>query len=218
MTEAVIFDLDGVLLQSEEVWDQVRENLVRENGGRWHSNASPDMMGMSSPEWSLYMQEELGLLMTPEEINEKAVQGMEAAYSAYLPLISGAKEAVHRMAARWPLGLASSSNRPLIDRALREAELTDLFQATVSSEEVDRGKPHPDVFLEVAQQLQVDPNNSAAVEDSHTGVQSAHAAGMAVVLIPNEAFPPGEEASKLARVILGGLNELTVDLIEGFGE
>lgn len=215
MIKAVIFDLDGVLLQSEEVWDEVREQLARDTGGKWHSMASRDMMGMSSPEWSRYMSEELGLPMTPNEINQEVVRGMEAAYSAHLPLISGAHEAVQRMAARWPLGLASSSNRQLIDRALREAELSDLFQATVSSEEVDRGKPHPDVFQEVARQLKVEPGHAAAIEDSHNGVRSAHAAGMAVVLIPNAAFPPREEASALAGAILGELSELTVELIDG---
>ena len=217
MIEAVIFDLDGVLLQSEEVWDEVREQLARDKGGKWHSLASRDMMGMSSPEWSRYMSEKLGLPMTPEQINEEVVRRMEAAYSARLPLISGAQEAVQRMAARWPLGLASSSNRPLIDRALQEAELTDLFQATVSSEEMKRGKPHPDVFQEVARQLKVEPSHAAAIEDSHNGVRSADAAGMAVILIPNAAFPPGEEARALAGAILEDLNELTVELIDGMG-
>ena len=217
MIEAVIFDLDGVLLHSEEVWDEVREQLARDTGGKWHSMASRDMMGLSSPEWSRYMSEELGLPMTPDQINEEVVRRMQAAYSAHLPLISGAQEAVQRMAARWPLGLASSSNRPLIDEALQEAELTNLFQASVSSEEVERGKPHPDVFQEVVRQLKVEPSHAAAIEDSHNGVRSAHAAGMAVVLIPNAAFPPGEEASALAGAILGDLSELTVDLVEGLG-
>lgn len=218
MVEAVIFDLDGVLLQSEEVWDEVREKMTRDLGGTWHENASRDMMGLSSPEWSRYMSENLGVQMTPEEINEEVVRRMELAYADQLPLIPGAQEAVHRMAAEWSLGLASSSNRPLIDRALREAELTDQFQATVSSEEVERGKPHPDVFQETSRRLRVDPHHAAAIEDSANGVQSAHAAGMAVILIPNSAFPPGEEASALARAILADLNELTVDLVEGIGQ
>lgn len=217
MIEAVIFDLDGVLLQSEEVWDEVREKMTRDLGGTWHANASRDMMGMSSPEWSRYMSENLEVPMIPEEINKEVVRRMELAYANQLPLIPGARDAVRRMAARWPLGLASSSNRPLIDRALQEAELRDLFQATISSEEVVRGKPHPDVYLEVARQLEVEPIHAAAIEDSHNGVRSAHAAGMAVILLPNSAFPPGEQVSALAGAILGNLGELTADLIEGMG-
>lgn len=215
MIEAVIFDLDGVLLQSEEVWDEIREQLTREAGGEWHSRASRDMMGMSSPEWSRYMNEKLGLPMTPEAINEEVVRRMELAYADHLPLISGAREAVHRLAANWQLGLASSSNRLLIDRVLQEAELTDLFQATVSAEEVKRGKPHPEVFQEAARRLGVEPSHAAAIEDSHNGVLSAHAADMAVVLFPNVSFPPGEEATALSGAVVTHLDQLTVELIQG---
>ena len=215
MIEAVIFDLDGVLLQSEEVWDRVREQLTRETGGKWHSRASRDMMGMSSPEWSRYMSKKLALPMTPEEINGEVVKRMELAYVDHLPLISGAHEAVDRLAARWPLGLASSSNRSLIDKALQQAELNDRFQATLSSEEVERGKPHPDVFQEVARRLGVEPRRVAAIEDSENGVRSAYAAEMAVVLIPNISFPPGEEAAALADAVLDNLEQLTTKLIQG---
>jgi HAD superfamily hydrolase (TIGR01509 family) len=215
MIEAVIFDLDGVLIQSEEVWDEVREKMTHDLGGTWHANASRDMMGMSSPEWSRYMKEQLGVGLTPKQINEEAVQRMQAAYAGHLPLIPGAMEAVERMAARWPLGLASSSNRPLIDKVLEVSCLAEYFQATVSSEEVERGKPQPDVFLAVAHQMAVDPVSCAAIEDSHTGVQSAHSAGMAVVVMPNQAFPPGEEVIRLAESVVGSLPELTVELIEG---
>jgi HAD superfamily hydrolase (TIGR01509 family) len=214
LIEAVIFDLDGVLLQSEEVWDEVREKMTNDLGGSWHANASRDMMGMSSPEWSRYMNERLGIDLTPQEINEEAVRRMQAAYTRHLPLISGAGEAVERMAARWPLGLASSSNRPLIDKVLEVGGLEKHFQATVSSEEVERGKPQPDVFLAVADEMGVDPTLCAAIEDSHTGIQSAHAAGMAVVAMPNPAFPPGQEVLELAVAEIKSLQELTVELVE----
>jgi HAD superfamily hydrolase (TIGR01509 family) len=214
MIEAVIFDLDGVLLQSEEVWDEVREKMTYELGGTWHANASRDMMGMSSPEWSLYMNQELGVGLAPERINEEAVRRMELAYTEHLPLIPGAPEAVERIAARWPLGLASSSNRPLIDKVMDVSGLAGYFHTTVSSEEVERGKPHPDVFIVVAQQMGVDPGSCAAIEDSHTGVQSAHSAGMAVLVLPNQAFPPGEEVLDLADAVLSSLSDLTVELIK----
>jgi HAD superfamily hydrolase (TIGR01509 family) len=209
MIEAVVFDLDGLLLDSEQVWDEVREVLVRERGGRWHERAQADMMGMSSPEWSRYMHDELGLAEPPEEISAEVVRRMVERYRERLPLIDGAVEAVERLAARWPLGLASSSNRELIDLALEVAGLARFFRVTVSSEEVARGKPAPDVYLEAARRLRVDPRVCAAIEDSRSGILSARASGMRVIAIPNRHFPPGEEALAAADVALGSLAELT---------
>jgi HAD superfamily hydrolase (TIGR01509 family) len=211
--DAVVFDLDGLLLDSEQLWDEVREELTRERGGRWHDRAQADMMGMSSVEWSRYMHEELGLRESPEELSDEVVRRMEARYRERLPLLPGAHEAVARIAARWPLGLASSSNRPLIDLALEVSGLTPFLQATVSSEEVERGKPAPDVYLEAARRVEVDPTRAAAIEDSHNGILSAAAAGMSVVAIPNRRFPPGEEALDRAHVVLDALDELTPDVI-----
>ena len=144
MTDAVVFDLDGLLLDSEQVWDEVREELARERGGRWHERAQRDMMGMSSPEWSRYMHDVIGLPEPPEEISAEVVRRLSERYRIGLPLLPGAVEAVERLAARWPLGLASSSNRPLIDLVLDVSGLARLFHATVSSEEVAHGKPAPD--------------------------------------------------------------------------
>jgi HAD superfamily hydrolase (TIGR01509 family) len=211
---AVVFDLDGLLLDSEHLWDEVREELARERGGRWHEGAQRAMMGMSSPEWSAYMHDEIGLEETPEEINRLVVDRMLARYAEELPLLPGAGEAVERLAARWPLGLASSSNRPLIDRALDAAGLTQFFQATVSSEEVARGKPAPDVYVEAARRLGIEPSSAVAVEDSHNGIRSAKAAGMGVVAIPNHRFPPGDEALSDADVVLESLAELTPEAVE----
>jgi HAD superfamily hydrolase (TIGR01509 family) len=175
------------------------------------------MMGMSSPEWSAYMHDTIGLAEPPEEINRLVVERMLARYAEELPLLPGAVEAVKRLAARWPLGLASSSNRPLIDRALEAAGLSGLFRATVSSEEVARGKPAPDVYLEAGRRLGVDPARTVAVEDSHNGIRAAKAAGMGVVAIPNHRFPPGEEALADANVVLGSLAELTPEAVERAG-
>ena len=213
--QAVIFDLDGLLLQTEEVWDEVREALVRERGGRWHERAQADMMGMSSLEWSAYMHDELGLAETPEEISAEVVQRMADRYRVRLPLIDGAVAAVERLAAKWPLGLASSSNRELIDLALELSGLTPFFRATVSSEEVERGKPAPDVYLEAARRLGVEPGHAAAVEDSRSGILSAAAAGMRVVAIPNASFPPDPEALARADAVLGSLAELTPEVVQG---
>jgi len=212
--EAVVFDLDGVLLDSEQVWDQVREELVKERGGRWHEQAQTEMMGMSSVEWSRYMHDELDLPEPPEEISAEVVQRLDEVYRKRLPLIDGAREAVERLAARWPLGLASSSNREVIDLVLDLSGLARYFRVTVSSEEVPRGKPAPDVYLEAARSLGVPPERCAAVEDSHNGIRSAKAAGMRVIAIPNQHYPPGEEALALADVTLGSLAELTPSIVE----
>jgi len=212
--EAVVFDLDGVLLDSEEIWARAREELARERGGRWHNRAQRDMMGMSSTEWSRYMADVIGLPEPPEEINREVVHRLTELYREELPAIAGAREAVERLAARWPLGLASSSNRELIDLALELLGVEHLFTATVSSEEVARGKPAPDVYLEAARRLGVDPTTAAAVEDSHNGILSAKAAGMRVIAIPNAHFPPDEDAVAAADVVLDSLAELTVEAVE----
>ena len=190
MIECVVFDLDGVIVDSEQVWDDVREQLVRERGGRWHEGAQAAMMGMSSPEWSRYMHDELGLPESPEEINDEVVRRMLERYRESLPLIDGAVDAVRRLAGRSPLGVASSSNRPLIDAVLEGAGLAARFAVAVSSEEVARGKPAPDVYLEAARRLGVEPARCAAVEDSSNGLRAAHAAGMRVIAFPNAHYPP----------------------------
>ncbi len=211
MIDAVVFDLDGLLIDSEGVWDDVREALAHERGGRWHGGAQRAMMGMSSPEWSRYMHETVGLAESPEEINRIVVRRMVERYAAGPPWIDGAVEAVRRTAAVLPLGLASSSNRELIDLVLEAGGIAPLFRATVSSEEVARGKPAPDVYLEAARRLGVEPGLCAAVEDSHNGIRSAKAAGMTCVAIPNPAFPPGEAVEE-ADVVLGSLDQLTPEL------
>ena len=213
MIDAVVFDLDGLLLDSEQLWDEVREELARERGGRWHKRAQRDMMGMSSPEWSRYMREVIGLPEPPEEISAEVARRMAERYREGLPLLPGARDSVARMAAHWPLGLASSSNRELIDLALEEGDLARFFRATVSAEEVERGKPAPDVYLEAARRLGVDPTRAVAVEDSHNGIRSAKAAGMRVVAIPNPHFPPDEEALAQADVVLDSLAELVPEVI-----
>lgn len=214
MTDAVVFDLDGLLIETEQIWDEVREALARERGGRWSESAQRDMMGMSSTEWSHYMHDEVGLDESPREISELVVARMADRYRSELPLLPGAAEAVERLAGRWPLGLASSSNRPLIDLVLELSGLAPLFRATVSSEEVARGKPAPDVYLDAARRLEVRPERAAAIEDSEAGIRSASTAGMRVVAIPNRSFPPSETALGLADVVLESLTELEPATIE----
>jgi HAD superfamily hydrolase (TIGR01509 family) len=216
--EAVVFDLDGVLLDTEETWDEARRQLADERGGRWPADAQRAMMGMSSPEWSRYMHDVVGVPDTPEEISAEVVKRLQTLYRERLPLIEGALEAVRRIGARWPLGIASSSNRPLIDLFLELTGTRDLFAATVSSEEVRGGKPQPDVYLEAARRLGVDSTACAAIEDSENGIRSAASAGMRVLAIPNTVFPPSAEALALARMVLGSLDELTIEALAAAGD
>ncbi len=215
MIEAVVFDLDGVLLRSEEVWDAVRERYVRERGGRYDEEVQRAMMGMSAPEWSRFLHEEAGVPDDLDEINSEVVRRMLEAYRRELPLLPGAVEAVRRAADAFPLALASSSNREVFEEVLELTGLADCFRATVSSEEVEHGKPAPDVYLEAARRLGVAPERCTAVEDSHAGIRSARAAGMRVVAIPNAAYPPDEEALALADAVVRSLDELTVDVLLG---
>ena len=214
MIDAVVFDLDGLLIDSEQVWDAAREELAKERGGRWHPQAQRDMMGMSSPEWSRYMHDVIGVPDPPDQINAEVVSRVERIYREHLPVIPGAQDAVRRLAQRWPLGLASSSNRELIDLALELMGIAGCFQATVSSEEVARGKPAADVYLEAARRLQVDPSRVAAIEDSQNGIRAAKAAGMRVIAIPNKHFPPDAVALAQADVVLDSLAELTAEAVE----
>jgi HAD superfamily hydrolase (TIGR01509 family) len=212
--EAVLFDQDGVLIDSEGAWDAARRAVVAENGGHWKNEATRAMMGMSAPQWSRYVRDELGVALPPEEISDRVVERLLAGYSSELPLLPGAVEAVRRVAARWPVGLASSANREVIDAVLAQSGLAGVFGATVSGEEVPRGKPAPDIYLEAARRLGVNPARSAAVEDSTNGLRSAAAAGMLVVALPNREFPPAPDALGLAAVVLESLDELSPALFE----
>jgi len=209
----VVFDLDGVLVDSEQVWDAVREELARDRGGDWHPGAQRDMMGMSSPEWSRYMHDRIGLPEPPEEINRIVVERMLERYQAGPPWIPGALEAVRDLAASFTLGVASSSNRQLIDAVLEAGGITELFRATVSSEEVARGKPAPDVYVEAARRLGAEPTRCVAIEDSHNGIRAAKAAGMTCIAITNAHFPPGDAVEE-ADLVLASIAELTPGVVK----
>jgi HAD superfamily hydrolase (TIGR01509 family) len=215
MIEAVVFDLDGVLVQSEELWDGARRELAEDHGIEWPEGATDAMMGMSSKEWSRYMHDEVGVPDEPEEINRKVLAWVERRYRDELPWIPGAQEAVRRIGRHFPLGLATSSNREIIDIVVEVGGLGDLLQVTVSSEEVERGKPAPDVYLEATKRMRVDPRRTAAVEDSTNGLLAAQAAGMRVIAIPNDAHPPAEKGLAAADVVLDSIEDLSPGVVTG---
>src|SRR5487761_247774 len=209
MIEAVVFDLDGVLIDSEPVWEQVRRQVVAEHGGHWAADAQRRLMGMSTAEWARYLSEDLGVGLPPETVASLVIDRMTARYTERLPLMPGAAEAVRRLAARWPLGLASSSPPSLIDTVLDAASLRGSFVTAMSTEQVARGKPAPDIYLAVAAELGRRPDRCAAVEDSANGLRSAAAAGLQVIAIPQPSYPPGDSVLGPARLVLPGLAGLT---------
>lgn len=213
MIDAVVFDLDGVLIDSEPVWEQVRREVVAAHGGQWAADAQDRLMGMSTGEWSRYLSADLGVRLSPPEVADTVIAAMAARYREHLPLMPGAVGAVTRLAARWPLGLASSAPRVLIETVLDAASLRGFFQAVLSTEEVARGKPAPDVYVRVAALLDVPPERCAAVEDSSNGLRSAAAAGCVVIAVPHRKYPPAPDALAAARLVLPGLDALTTDAV-----
>ncbi|MGH3249643.1 MAG: HAD family hydrolase [Trebonia sp.] len=213
--KAVVFDMDGVLIDSEPVWERVRRKFVAERGGRWADDAQDRMMGMSTAEWSAYLSEDFGLRLPAPLVAEQVIAAMAAEYQAHLPLLPGAVDAVRGLSARWPLAVASSAPRSLIDAVLDASGLRPAFAAAVSSEEVARGKPAPDVYLEATARLGLPAAACAAVEDSSNGLRSAAAAGLAVIAVPRPEYPPAADALDQARLVLDSLTELTQDMVAG---
>jgi HAD superfamily hydrolase (TIGR01509 family) len=217
MIEAVVFDLDGVLIDSEPVWEQVRRELVAEYGGHWAPDAQRRLMGMSTQEWARYLSRDLGVGLPPERVAAMVIERMADAYARHLPLMPDAAGTVRRLAACWPLGLASSSPPVLIETVLDEASISSLFATTVSTEEVAHGKPAPDVYLTAAARLGIQPGRGAAVEDSSNGLRSAASAGLRVIAVPHPRYPPEADALGLASAVLDSLTELTPGTVSALG-
>lgn len=213
----MIFDLDGVIVDSEPVWEEVRRRYVAEHGGTWQPDSQRRLMGMSTGEWARYLSAELGVDRTPEQVATEVVDEMARRYLAHVPLITGADLVVRRLAAHWPLGLASSSPARLIEAALRATGLTDAFTVTLSTEQVARGKPAPDVYLRVAEKLGADPTRCVAIEDSSNGVRSASAAGTRVIAVPHASYPVDPDAERLATLVIPAIGDLTEQAVREVG-
>jgi HAD superfamily hydrolase (TIGR01509 family) len=211
--DTVIFDLDGVILETEEEWNDVRCEFAARHGGHWDEQDQPAVMGANSMQWAEYMRDHVGVDLSPRDIYEGVINALRARYARHLPLIPGAREAVMRLAPSFQLGLASSSPLELIEYSLELAGLRRYFTALVSSDEVAAGKPAPDVYLEACARLDTVPACAAAIEDSTNGLRAAAAAGLAVIAVPNKDFPPADDALALADVVMGSVGEITGDII-----
>jgi HAD superfamily hydrolase (TIGR01509 family) len=211
--DTVIFDLDGVLLETEQEWNDVRREFAATHGAHWEEADQPAVMGANSMQWAEYMRDKVGVHLSPQEIYDGVIDGLRVRYAQHLPVIPGAREAVIALAARFRLGVASSSPIELIEHSLELAGLRQYFKALVSSDQVAAGKPAPDVYLEACKRLGTVPAQAVAIEDSSNGLRAAAAAGLAVIAIPNPAFPPSREALSLADLVLGSVSELSGDII-----
>lgn len=209
----VVFDLDGTLIESEQIWRDVRRDFVTSNGGRWNESAQAAMMGMRTNEWAQYMHDRLGVPLNRDVIAQRVVAAV-ARRLQHPPVMPGADAALARLADQFRLGLASSAALAVAQTALRATGWERFFEVVVSSDEVERGKPAPDVYLRAIALLGAEPSNAAAVEDSASGIRSAQAAGLAVIAIPNHEFPPDAGALALASRILPNLDALDVPLVD----
>lgn len=212
--EAVIFDMDGIIIDSEENWERARLAVVAEFGGNYHPRMARDLMGMSPPEWSVYLRDRVGIPLSAERIRAEVVRQLVADYERDRPFFPGAIDAVRGLSKRWPIGIASSSGRDLIDLVVRLADLGDAVAVTVSAVEAGRGKPAPDVYLRAAELLGTEPRACAAVEDSSNGIRAGKNAGMRVIAIPTAAFPAAPDALALADTVLTSIGELTPAAVE----
>jgi HAD superfamily hydrolase (TIGR01509 family) len=201
--------MDGVIVDTEIWWDEVRVAFAAEHDRTWTHEDQAAVMGANSRGWAAIMRDRLRLDLSPDEIERAIVGGVVARFEREgVPRIDGAVDAVRRVAAGWRVAVASSAHREVIDAALEATGLTSVFEVIVSSDEVTHGKPAPDVYLEVARRMALDPADCLVVEDSRNGVLAGKAAGMTVVHIPNASVPPAPGTAELADVVLARLSDL----------
>lgn len=204
----MIFDLDGTLVETEQVWRDVRRDFVLMHGGRWHDGAQATMIGMRTAEWAKYIHDDLGVALPPGEIARLVVDGIVAALRTNVPILPGAEAALNRASRDFRLGLATSAARPVAETVLASTGWTRFFEAVVSADDVARGKPEPDVYVRALELMHADAGSSEAVEDSTNGIRAAHAAGLRVIAIPNREFPPTPQALALAGCVIPNLDAL----------
>ena len=210
---AVVFDVDGLLVESEQYWDTARRAFVAEHGGRRTGDDQRRVMGANSFEWAGYIAERFRIGLALDQIIQDVQQRVLDLYAKRVPVLPGAVETVRALAGRYLLGVSSSGPCPVIEDVLRHLGIREAFRAVVSSDEVARGKPAPDVYLEAAHRLGVDPRTAVAFEDSANGAAAARAAGMKVIAVPNRQYADPRQFER-ADLVLGSLLEFRPDMLE----
>jgi HAD superfamily hydrolase (TIGR01509 family) len=210
----VVFDLDGTLIESEQIWADVRRRFVIDRGGHWNEGSAAAMIGMRTHEWARYIHNELGVGLAPGEIAQRVVERVVARLSECVPVLPGADAALKRLAKAFTLGLATSATLAVAKTALAKTGWERYFQVVVSADEVARGKPAPDVYLRALELLHAATARTAAVEDSANGIRSAYAARLVVIAIPNRAYPPDNAALSLATQVMNSLDDLSAAAVD----
>lgn len=217
MIQAIIFDMDGLLIDSEPVWDKARSIMAAEIGIDWNTDDHKAVMGVSTKEWVAYMINRLRLTLSPTEVEFHIIDQMVELYKMRIPYLPGAVDAVALADAHFPVGLASGSPRCLIETVTEDDALKGRFQCILSGDQVEHGKPSPDVYLETARQMKVRPEACVCLEDSGNGILAGKNAGMKVIAVPDPRFPPDAQKLQLADVVLSSLQEFSLETINNIG-
>jgi HAD superfamily hydrolase (TIGR01509 family) len=211
--DCVVFDLDGTLVETEQIWRDVRREFVVEHGGAWRDDAPATMIGMRTSEWAGYIHDDLGVKLRPEEIARGVVANVVERLRD-VPVLPGAEAALARLASLFRLGLATSAALPVAQAILARTGWRKFFAVVVSADEVARGKPAPDVYLRALDMLGR-PARAVGVEDSANGIRAARAAGIPVIAIPNREFVPDRASLGLASLVLDNLDQLDAPSVAG---
>lgn len=217
MVQAVIFDMDGLLIDSEPCWNEARSIMAAKEGIVWNEDDHNAVMGVSTHAWVSYMIERLSLDISPKVVEETIVKTIRELYSRRIPFFPGAEQAVALSSDHYPTGLASGSPQSLIDTVTGARSLRGRFQAVLSGDRFPQGKPAPDIYLAAARTLMVQPENCVCLEDSGNGILAGKNAGMKVIAVPDQRFLPSDQILSKADVVLGSLTDFSLNTLKGLG-
>jgi HAD superfamily hydrolase (TIGR01509 family) len=213
MIEAVIFDMDGLLVDSEPLWQRARIEAFGAERLQWTTADQEAVMGSSTEAWANYLAEKLGHEFTPDQIIERVVSQMETYYHESIPFLPGAHAAIELVSQHYRMGLASGSSYRLINAVLDTTGWRDYFVEVLSADDLAQGKPAPDIYLEITRRMRVGVENVAIFEDSGNGILSGHAAGVKVIAVPGTYHRPHDETLAKADLVLNSLNEFDLAML-----
>ena len=211
--QAVIFDMDGVLVDSEHYWIQSRQEFAQAHGRTWTPEMQQQVMGRSTAAWARVMREQLELDLPAEAIMDGIVGRVIAHYERELPLMPGALEAVRLAASAYRIALASGSPTAIIERVLDLTGLDSVFEHVLYGDDFEHGKPAPDIYLETARRLGLLPAECVGIDDSGNGVRALKAAGMYAIAAPSPGFPLPADILALADAHLAALTDFSLDMV-----